>query len=95
MSEAESRESSQAGRWVLWVAVALVGYVLSVGPVGALTYHCWGPITGAGPTPVQRAFEIFYTPLGVVADHVPSFNKAMNEYGLWWFRLFGFAEPKW
>jgi len=83
-------ESSSGGRWALWITVALVGYVLSVGPVIAVTYHHYG---GRADSGVVKGIALFYAPLGWAAEKVPMVQQAFESYMILWFHVLGYPLP--
>jgi hypothetical protein len=92
VTQAESVDSNpeqqKPGRlWVMWVILALVIYVLSIGPAIRL----------AAPKPrSQQAFLVVYAPLSFVADYCPPIRSFLQWYvDLWMPSCFGGFPGGW
>lgn len=72
VSEAGESERGRRGVawWLLWMAVALVFYVLSIGPVYKLYW------IGAVP----HWSLVIYSPLGFVASRSPTSERVLDWY---------------
>ena len=62
------------GWWVVWVLVAIVVYVLSIGPV----FRFW-------PEPVPRAMAVLYSPMEFAYKHSSVAKRAID----WYLRIWG------
>lgn len=80
--ERHEEQPNRAFLWITIVAALPVLYVLSIGPV---LWVVEKQLKMAAP---RVWFEIFYYPLGRLADHWPAFNSALTVY----FYLWGFGE---
>jgi hypothetical protein len=63
-------QGRRGGLWIVWLFLALVIYVLSVGPVAKLNQ------TGLVPD----SAEVLYYPLRVVCDCIPVFDRFIDWY---------------
>jgi len=90
-----SHDAWRAGRWAVWIVVALLAYVLSVGPATVLAY-CYEGLFSKGPGtvgPVVGAYGILYAPLFLGLREAPGSDPAYETYLRWWFHLFGVPAP--
>jgi hypothetical protein len=91
-TKAESSDSSleqdKPGRfWVMWIVLALVVYVLSVGPAVRLAVRM--PAS-------KQGFLRIYAPLSFVANHCPPVKSFFEWYvGLWMPPFFGGLQGGW
>jgi hypothetical protein len=69
-SRNESGSPAVSSRFLLWLALCLIAYPLSIGPVVKL---CRGKTP---PKPVQ----MFYIPLVVLSDRSPTFDRFLKWY---------------
>jgi hypothetical protein len=94
MDPSTQNSSSHAGRWALWISVALVAYVLSVGPVAALWLKLRDP-----SAPTEKLLDevdklgVVYAPVDYVVRKVPSLQPLSDAYMEWWFKFFGVFPP--
>ena len=81
--ECQTNAEPHVGRWVLWVVAALVFYVLSSGPMLAVSHKAYG--TNKEPA----AYAVMYAPLIYSTDKWPAADRVMRLYIDWWFKLCG------
>ncbi len=72
--ESKSQAQSHAGWWALWVAVALVFYVLSWGPVKAYYTTLWSDMDGR-----PRVVQWLYYPADWLGGQ-PSVRRVSEDY---------------
>lgn len=74
-------------KWKQYLGIALVVYVLSIGPVFgfALSRQAYpAPLD----QPTGRALQIAYFPVDTVADAIPLVGIPLRRYQVLWFRIF-------
>ena len=85
-NELKQESGWHLGRWVLWVGMALVVYVLSIGPVAVLLYS---PPAAPYWDTLIKIHDTVYAPLDVVILRYPSAQNLEKKYITWWFKVCG------
>lgn len=80
----DAENKSQPGRWIIYVVIALLVYVVSIGPLGALAWK----YRVENPWLAKSAFA-FYGPILWMAACLPSdAGKLLVGYFMWWCELY-------
>jgi hypothetical protein len=66
-----------AGGLLLWTTAALVIYLISIGPVAKLCYESDMPTKFPR---IERALELFYSPIEICAKHSQAFRLFFDWY---------------
>ena len=81
--KAEAEQASQAGRWTLWIALAVVAYALGMAPL-----HACAKKWRVSPKMMDGVIWL-YQPLDWAANHSQVANQWVTGYQAWWFRITG------
>ena len=83
MEAEDKRPSHRVFNWGMWVVVALLLYVLSVGPVFCIILN----YPSLNSSPAGSTLNIIYAPLNWVTSQNETADKAMQEYVIWWLKI--------